>query len=289
MHYSNTYSHATKFFGKLNSDKTINLNANFLDLIYSIALRNPIHIPPLPNLNISTTQLPPIFEPSQAYNTLQSFTHYNSSLSELTFYTDGSVINLGNPQCSMGIGWIQLANQNIIHIFQAQIKFWPCSFKAELLAILAAISTAPRNCTIQIYTDSQSVSSKFKSLINIIPLPNFLNIPYWSIWNTLLNLIKSCNLNITLHKVNAHEDDNFNNKADQLARNHHIAPYLIYNSNNIYNPQYISTSDNYPMELPICHSIRTICKAHIIAWWTLQNCFQQWNPILQLINWKASW
>ena len=62
-------SHATKFFSRLNSDKIVNLNANFLDLIYSIALRNPIHIPPLPNLNISTTQLSLIFESSQAYNT----------------------------------------------------------------------------------------------------------------------------------------------------------------------------------------------------------------------------
>ena len=189
----------------------------------------------------------------------------------------------------MGIGWIQIANQNIIHSFQAQTKFWPCSFKTELLAILAAISTAPRNCTIQIYTDSQSVISKFQSLINTIPLPNFLNIPYWSIWNTLLNLIKSYNLNITLHKVNAHEDDNFNNKADQLACNHHIAPYLIFNPNNIYNPQYIPTSDNYPMELPIRRSIRTICRAHIIALWILQNRFQQWNQISQLINLNASW
>ena len=175
----------------------------------------------------------------------------------------------------MGIGWIQLDNLNIIHTFQAQTKYWPCSFKAELLAILAAISTAPRNCTIQIYTDSQLVISKFKSLINIIPLPNFLNILYWSIWNILLNLIKLYNLNITLHKVNAHEDDNFDNKADQLACNHHIAPYLIFNSNNIYNPQFTPTSDNYPIELPICHSIRTICRAHIIAWWTSQNHFQQ--------------
>ncbi|CAG8857188.1 6160_t:CDS:1, partial [Gigaspora margarita] len=50
---------------------------------------------------------------------------------------------------------------------------------------------------------------------------------------------------------NAHEDDNFNNKADQLACNHHIVPYLIFNSNKIYNPQYTPTSDNYPMELPI--------------------------------------
>ena len=43
-------SHATKFFGRLNSDKSVNLNANYLDLIFSTAARNPISIPTLPNL-----------------------------------------------------------------------------------------------------------------------------------------------------------------------------------------------------------------------------------------------
>ena len=44
----------TKFFGRINpSDKSINLNANYLDLIYSLAIRNPIHIPPTPNITIS--------------------------------------------------------------------------------------------------------------------------------------------------------------------------------------------------------------------------------------------
>jgi len=231
-------SHATKFFGRLNSDKTINLNANHLDLIYSIAIRNPIYIPPPPNLIISIPQIPSIFHPSPALDTLQLIANYNSNLKELTFYTDGSVLNLGNSQCSMGIGWIQLENQTITHTFQAQIKFWPCSFKAELVAILSAISTAPRNCSIQSFTDSQLVISKYNNLTNNKPIPqplNILNTPYGSIWNTLLNFIKSYNLNITFHKVTAHQDNEFNNKADQLAHSHQIAPYLLFNFNNIYN------------------------------------------------------
>src|SRR5260364_315592 len=141
----------------------------------------------------------------------------------------------------MGIGWIQLHNQNILHTFQSQIKFWPCSYKTELVAILSAISTAPRNCSIQIFTDSQSVISKYNNLTNnksISQPPNILNTPYGSIWNTLLNFIKSYNLNITFHKVTAHQDNEFNNKADQLAHSHQIAPYLIFNLHNIYNPQH---------------------------------------------------
>ena len=168
----------------------------------------------------------------------------------------------------MGIGWIQLENRTITHTFQAQIKFWPCSFKAELVAILSAIITAPRNCSIQIFTDFQSVISKYNNLTNNKPISqslNILNTPYGSIWNTLLNFIKSYNLNITFYKVTAHQDNEFNNKADQLAHSYQIAPYLLFNFNNIYNTQFTLSIDNLSMELPIRRSVRTVCYAHIFA------------------------
>ena len=229
-------SHATKFFGRVNSDKSINLNANHLDLIYSIAYRSPIHLLSLPNIVISPALIPSIFQSGTALDTLQSIANQNCNLTELIFYTDGSVLNFSSSQCSMGIGWIQLQNTSIIHIFQAQIKFWPCFFKAELIAILFAICTAPRNCNIQVFTDSQSVISKYNNLINTILPSKSSNIPYWTIWNTLLNFAKLYNLNIKFHKVIAYQNDEFNNKADQLAHSHQIAPYLIFNPHNIYNP-----------------------------------------------------
>ena len=174
-------SHATKFFSRINpSDKSINLNANYLDLIYSLAIRNPIHIPPTPNITISP-QILNIFQPSIALDNLQTIAYNNSSSTELTFYTDSSVCDLGNSQCSMGIGWAQLADQTITHTFQAQIKYWPCSYKAELVAVLSAICTDPRNCSIHIYTDLQSVISKYENLSSTSQIPKFLNIPYWSI------------------------------------------------------------------------------------------------------------
>jgi len=54
----------------------------------------------------------------------------------------------------MGIGWVQVENNIITNSFAAQIQYWPSSYKTELLAILSAISTAPCNCKIDIYTDS---------------------------------------------------------------------------------------------------------------------------------------
>jgi ribonuclease HI len=220
---------------------------------------------------------------------LQTIANNNSQLSELSFYTDGSVIDLGSNQCSMGIGWVQIHDTTTINTFQAQIKYWPCSFKAELIAVVSAVITAPRNCQIQIYTDSQSVISKYQSITHSPSTLQYTNTPYFSIWNTLINFINSYNLTIQFHKVTAHQDNEFNNLADQLAHNHYNLPYLLFNSQNIYNTLFTYSLDNFPIELPIRRCIRTICHAQIYALWSSQNRFQQWSQILPNINWPATW
>jgi len=281
---------ATKFFRKFNTqNKQLNLNANYLDLLYSIAIRHPIQAPISNNIYISTTLIPSVFETGSTTNTLQLIANSNYNQSELHFYTDGSVIQIGTSQCSMGIGWALVQDNNIVHTFQAQTKFWPCSFKAEITAILSALITAPRNCNVHIYTDSQSAISKYNNTNLTLLKLSFINTPYHSLWYTLINFINSYNIQLTFHKVVAHQDNEFNNLADRLARNHFNLPYLIFNSQNIYNPNYTLQLDNYPVELPIRYSIRTICHAHIYALWSSQNHFQKWSQILTQINWKATW
>jgi hypothetical protein len=139
--------------------KALNFNANYLDLIYAIAIRHPIQTISSLNITIPTYSIPTIFESCSLTDELQQIANYNINLSELNFYTDGSVVELGTPQCSMGIGWVQVTENTVLHKFHAQTKLWPCSFKAELVAILSALITAPRNSTINIYTDTQSVIS----------------------------------------------------------------------------------------------------------------------------------
>ena len=282
-------SNAVKFLGRLDIDKSIKFNANPFDLLHSIQIKTSSNIPTLPSLTIQASQIPSIFLDSPAFNTLQTIAHHNYSSTNLTFYTDGSVINTNTIQCSMGIGWLQLDNNNINHTFNAQISLWPCSFKAELLAILSAICTAPRNCNIEIFTDSQSVISKYHNLLQHTTNPNPSHTAYWSIWNTLLNLIKSYNLKITFHKVKAHQNNELNNKADQLAHNHPNAPHLIFNFYNIYNPLYTLTSNGYPLELPACYSIKLINHANIYALWTTHNRFQPWLLLSEYIHWDATW
>ena len=87
---------ATKFFGKVNSQNNqLNLNANYFDLLYYIAIRHPSQIPDSTNISIPITLIPPIFSLCTLTNILQSIADYNYNQSELHFYTDGSVIQFG--------------------------------------------------------------------------------------------------------------------------------------------------------------------------------------------------
>ena len=137
-----------------------------------------------------------------------------------------SVIDICTNQYSMGIGWVQVCDDQILHKFSAQIQLWPSSYKAELVSILSAISTCPCNSQIQIYTDSLSIILKYNKLLKK-PLisSKILSLKYWPIWVTLLNYIKSFNLTINFYKVQAHNDNIYNDNADYLAKHHLLLPF----------------------------------------------------------------
>ena len=216
---------STQFLGR-KSNNQLKLNANYIDLIQSATFKNPSYIPPPPSINIADSLVPTLFYNNSASNNLAQIATANNSYQHFTFYTDGSVKNFGTDQCTMGIGWAQIHNNSVTHNFSAQITNWPSSYKAELFAILSAISTLPRNSTVDIYTDSQSIISKYNKLIQSPYFTSkYFKFNSWPIWHTLLNSLKAYNINLTFHKVQAHTNDTFNNLADFLANNHVSFPF----------------------------------------------------------------
>ncbi|GBB86318.1 hypothetical protein RclHR1_12740004 [Rhizophagus clarus] len=85
---------------------------------------------------------------------LPSSSHYH-------FYTDGSLINLGSPEVSMGWSWVQIIHDagylnSVATYAHGTIRNWPSSTRAEAAAIYTALSVSPADSTISIYTDSQA-------------------------------------------------------------------------------------------------------------------------------------
>jgi len=151
----------------------------------------------------------------------------------------------------MNVGWIQTHNNTILQTYSSRIKLWPSSYKAELMAILSAICTCPRNSNIQIHTDSQSIITKFSKITsNLIPTHKQYSYSYWPIWHLLLNLIQSYQYTVTFHKVPAHSNNTFNNEADKLATNHNSTAYLDLIHNNLYNTSYTLKYGKYTIKQP---------------------------------------
>ena len=89
-------------------------------MLYSITIRHPTQIPNATNISIPASLIPSVFSNNDLTNTLQLIANSNYNKTELHFYTDGSVIQAGTSQCSMGIGWALVQNNlwsttNILH------------------------------------------------------------------------------------------------------------------------------------------------------------------------------
>lgn len=150
-----------------------------------------------------------------------------------TFYTDGSVQAIGSTNCKSGFGWIQIHTGSPPIEFKGSTTFLPSSTKAEAMAILCAINTLPRNSITKFYTDSANCIDTFNKYLHSsnISSRRKLKINNFLIWKLIFELIDKFHLIVSLHKVNAHSNDEYNDQADALAKSGAHIPYpLIVNS-----------------------------------------------------------
>ncbi|CAB4410483.1 unnamed protein product [Rhizophagus irregularis] len=87
--------------------------------------------------------------------------------SQYIFFIDGSLINLGSVDVSMGWSWVQIVPDSgfpnsIAAYAHGLICNWPSSSRAEAAAIYAALTVTPANSAVSIYTDSQTAIDGLK-------------------------------------------------------------------------------------------------------------------------------
>src|SRR5581483_11094420 len=140
------------------------------------------------------------------------------SLSDLSFYTDGSVQDSNDGFPVMGFSWIL---DGTVHpsplFFKGSTTLFTSSSKAENFAILTALIVCPESTNIKIYTDSQCTIDSFNRFPSTSPRRklkqnNFL------IWHAIFHIISSLKLSVQLFKIKAHSGIILNEQADQLAK-----------------------------------------------------------------------
>ncbi|GET64519.1 ribonuclease H-like domain-containing protein [Rhizophagus irregularis DAOM 181602=DAOM 197198] len=150
------------------------------------------------------------------------------------FYTDGSLINLGTPDVSMGWSWVQVLDgagffQSVAAHAHGIIHNWPSSTRAEIAAIHAALTVTPPSSTVTIHTNSQSAIDGLR-LCATFSYSNsrlYYKTTNFELWAIIERLISSKSLSVTAVKVKGHSGNFYNDYADSLANSAHTSSSAI--------------------------------------------------------------
>ena len=143
------------------------------------------HIPNQTNLLLRYTDRGPIQKELLAIQ--NQFQH----MKDFSFYTDGSLVELGNEMISMSLAFMQVDCRSPEIKFRATFELWPNSTRVEIAAILTVLLVVPRNAKLFIYTDSENTikhMDKQTTICNARHLFKENNNLSWKIIREIINI-----------------------------------------------------------------------------------------------------
>jgi ribonuclease HI len=134
-------------------------------------------------------------------------------------YTDGSLTRYDDlKDIDMGMGWLILKDEKVLAEFCASSFEWPSSTRMELMAVISLISVLPLNSTINIFTDSKNIIDTYNRLSHYMSFRKKRKIINYNLWELFFWILKEFSITLKFHKVKAHSDNIYNNRADILAK-----------------------------------------------------------------------
>lgn len=132
-------------------------------------------------------------------------------------YTDGACTNNPGPG---GYAALVLQDGELLHKVKGN-REETTNNRMELIAVIEGLEILPENCKVRVYTDSQYVNKGLKYWLdnwknNDWKTADNKSVKNKDLWRQLDDLRKRYNLEI--FKVEAHSDNELNNKADDLAK-----------------------------------------------------------------------
>ncbi|GBB91749.1 hypothetical protein RclHR1_01910033 [Rhizophagus clarus] len=235
----------------------------------------------------------PVYTPSPVL--LPSGSHYR-------YYTDGSLVNLGTSEVSMGWSWVQLIHDagylnSVATYAHGTIRNWPSSTRAEAAAIYAALSVSPDDSTITIYTDSQAAidglnlcaSSSYTNSRLYYKTTNF------ELWASIEHSIRTKRLTVFPVKVKGHDGNYWNEFADSLANSAHhsdtapLLPAAAYTSSHNVRLVYDNVvCESNPRRLFKLHFQATFLK-DLLSLKRFQFVYCLYNRDDYVVDWNLTW
>jgi ribonuclease HI len=236
------------------------------------------------------TITPALFNPPHLHGLLEGIKGVFADQRRLTFYTDGSLVNLNTEEVSMGIGWTQVEPNTPHQDFSARVTDWPSSARAELLAVLTALYTCPKACTVVICTDSLTTINRYTQLINPLTTNRQkLKIPNHTIWTTILKFIDEAELNLSFVKIKGHSNDINNDKADRLAKEGRSKDILDFNNLVRMNNTVVFKWNDITIEGSLRNHMKMVSQTYVKEKWINGHFTKSLIPIESQCNWTLTW
>ena len=148
---------------------------------------------------------------------------YHCSQRHFRLYTDGSLqpsITTSENIPILGAAWV-IPGTDYHPEFSTKVATtnWPSSTRAELLAIWTGLLVMPPDAKIDLFTDSQAAIDGIKKSLTTSITPRFwLKANNDSIISNIKHRISTLHLTVKLHKIKGHSGNEYNDKADVLAK-----------------------------------------------------------------------
>ena len=237
------------------------------------------------------TDRPLDFEKSNPnlFNTINSISYTLRGHASLSFHTDGSLVNFASPNARMGAAFILTEPSNLNIQLAISTTSWPSAYKAELLAVFLSLLVAPNNCTVNLFSDCDSVIKHFEYINNgsFNNIRNIFKQPQHNLWLMVLQEIQNKNLTILWHKVNSHSGDVNNDAVDRLARFSAYNQVSTVNSDIDYNPLlYLPCWNSRLINVHYRHFIRSLTYLQGLNSWNTLGRFSDYPT--DAINWELT-
>ncbi|KAG0084453.1 hypothetical protein BGZ92_009851, partial [Podila epicladia] len=144
---------------------------------------------------------------------------------EMVLYSDGSLIEKGTEKISMAFGVvIDNGNNKFAPMISGGVAGFASSTKAELVGLLAAVLSSPRNTTVKIYIDNMAVVQIFKKLVqerHTATARAKLRTTYAKWWDMIMMAVKNQGGTVTVEWIKGHAGHAGNEAADRAAKAAH--------------------------------------------------------------------
>jgi ribonuclease HI len=143
--------------------------------------------------------------------------NYHKQKNNYIFYTDGSLKQKDN-RVEMGLGWILIEDNMELQCYNSKLEGWCSSTRAEIMAILTALLVIVDHSEVNIFTDSKNAVSIFNSYRRKFDnYRSYIKMDNQILWQLIFQIIEKLGLKVNLYKVKAHDNNKWNDRADEEA------------------------------------------------------------------------